>query len=380
MTESRTVTAPRPHPDRYRRSAPQDEVPLDMGRRMVRLRLPGLGPATTDLRLLVVLAVIAVLLVTVLVFSVGTGEVEIGPVRVLRALVGQGSELDVLVVHQWRLPRALMAIVLGAMLGIGGGIFQSLTRNPLGSPDVIGFGTGAYTGALVVILVLGGGYLATAAGALVGGVATALVVYLLSVARGSGRRGVQGFRLIIIGIGVAAMLSAFNTWMILRVEVEDAMRVAIWGAGSLNGVTWEQLAPTSVIAVAIVLGTAVLASRMHVMELGDDSAAALGIRTEATRLSLIIVGIATVALVSATAGPISFVALAAPQIARRLARSAGIALVPAAATGSLLLLASDYLAQRIHPMTPLPVGVVTVSVGGVYLIWLLINEGRKSRS
>jgi iron complex transport system permease protein len=292
-------------------------------------------------------------------------------------MLGTGNEGEVLVVRQWRLPRALMALLLGAALGIGGAIFQSLTRNPLGSPDIIGFGTGAYTGALVVILLMGGSYIGTATGALVGGVATALVVYLLSISRGVGRRGVQGFRLIIVGIGVSAMLSAFNTWLILKAEVEDAMRVAIWGAGSLNGMSWEQVTPTLVVMAVMIAAALVLAERMHLLEMGDESATALGIRVEPTRLALMFVGILGVALVSALAGPISFVALAAPQIARRLTRTAGVAIGPAALTGAVLLLISDYVAQRIHPTSPLPVGVITVSVGGVYLVGLLISEGRK---
>jgi iron complex transport system permease protein len=203
------------------------------------------------------------------------------------------------------------------------------------------------------------------------------VVYLLSISRGVGRRGVQGFRLIIVGIGVSAMLSAFNTWLILKAEVEDAMRVAIWGAGSLNGMSWEQVTPTLVVMAVMIAAALVLAERMHLLEMGDESATALGIRVEPTRLALMFVGILGVALVSALAGPISFVALAAPQIARRLTRTAGVAIGPAALTGAVLLLISDYVAQRIHPTSPLPVGVITVSVGGVYLVGLLISEGRK---
>lgn len=354
-----------------------DTPELAHGRRTLTLPTLRSGRVYLPVRTLVVCAAIVVASAGALVLAVGTGDFAIPADRVIRALFGVGDPGDVLVVHEWRLPRALSALLLGAALGIGGAVFQSLTRNPLGSPDVIGFGTGAYTGALIVILLLGGSYLGTAAGALIGGLATALVVYLLSAKRGVGRRGVQGFRLIIVGIGVSAMLSAFNTWMILRAEVEDAMQVAVWGAGSLNGMTWEQFWPTLVSVTVIAVAAGVLSERMHVLEMGDETAAALGLRAEATRLALMVTGVACVALVSSLAGPISFVALAAPQIAKRLTRSSGIGIAPAAFTGALLLIVSDYIAQRIYPTSPLPVGVVTVSVGGVYLVWLLIAEGRK---
>lgn len=350
---------------------------LDLGRSVLIAPWPG-GGLQLEVRALVVSAVCVALCAVVAVLSVGTGDFPIAPQRVLSALAGGATPAETFVVLELRLPRTVLALVLGGVLALGGAVFQSLTRNPLGSPDVIGFGTGAYTGALIVMLILGGGYLMTAAGALVGGVLTAIVVYTLSLSRAGSRGGVRGFRLIVVGIGVAAMLSAFNTWIMLRVEVEDAMRVAIWGAGTLNGASWTQAVPASIVCTVIGIVTAALWSRLQMLELGDDLAASLGIRVEPNRLLLMLLGIASVAVVSATAGPISFIALAAPQIARRLTRSAGIPLGTSAAVGALLLLLSDLVAQRIHPDSPLPVGVVTVSIGGIYLIWLLISEGRKA--
>lgn len=349
---------------------------LDLGRRVVRLPWPG-GGLRLDLRgLLVSLACLAAAIVVAIV-AIGTGDFPLTPVQVVQAIIGTGPPGDVFVVRELRLPRTAMALGLGAALAIGGAVFQTLTRNPLGSPDIIGFGTGAYTGALVVMLLLGGSYLMIASGALIGGALTAVLVYVLSVGRAIGRSGVAGFRLIVIGIGVSAMLSAFNTWIMLRVEVEDAMRAAVWGAGSLSGMAWAQALPAAIACLVIFVAVAALWPRLQVLGLGDDSAAALGIRIEPTRLTLMLLGIASVAVASATAGPISFIALAAPQIAKRLVRGAGIPLGTSAMIGALLLLVSDLVAQRIHPDTPLPVGIVTVSVGGVYLIWLLISEGRK---
>ncbi|HLS14759.1 MAG TPA: iron chelate uptake ABC transporter family permease subunit [Beutenbergiaceae bacterium] len=299
------------------------------------------------------------------------GEYQLSISDVIRALTGQDAGIANLIVGEWRAPRALAAIVFGAALGISGAIFQSLTRNPLASPDIIGFATGSYTGALVVIIVAGGSYLQVAGGALGGGIATAAVVYLLAY-----RRGVQGFRLIIVGIGVSAMLGSLNTWLMLRADLEVAMSAAVWGAGTLNGITWAQTGTASVV-VLVLIGTALARGpALRQLELGDDTAKAIGVRVEPARLGLVIIGVALTAAVTAAAGPISFVALAAPQIARRLARAPGIPLGPAAAMGALLLLAADVIAQHALPST-LPVGVVTVVIGGAYLVWLLVNEARK---
>ena len=305
--------------------------------------------------------------------ALATGDFEVTVPQVLQAFSGDAPGLAQTVVMEWRLPRVLSALVFGAALGMSGAIFQSMTRNPLGSPDIIGFNTGAYTGALLVMLTVGGGYLQIAAGALIGGILTAVAVYLLAF-----RRGSQGFRLIIVGIGISAMLAALNHWLILRAELEAAMAAAVWGAGSLNGITWGQAAPAAVVVVLVSLATLGVSRRMQMLEMGDDAARALGVRAEPTRIALLILGVALTAAVTAVAGPIAFVALAAPQLARRLTQSAGIRLVSAALMGAFLLAASDLAAQRMFAPIQLPVGVVTVCIGGIYLVWLLAREARKS--
>lgn len=303
--------------------------------------------------------------------SLLTGKYPIALPEALGALVGQGDDMVRMIVVEWRLPRAALAILLGGALGMSGAIFQSLTRNPLGSPDIIGFSAGSYTGALVVMLLLSGGYYETAAGALTGGIVTAMAVYLLAY-----RHGVQGFRLIIVGIGVAAMLSAFNTWMIREADLQVSMSAAIWGAGSLNGLGFEQLLPVVIVLSFVSPLTLLLFRPMRQLEMGDDAARASGVNANRTRALLMVLGVALTAIVTAAAGPISFIALAAPQIAKRLTRSAGVALIPSALMGGLLLLAADWAAQHAFGVQ-LPVGVMTVSIGGLYFIWLLIREGRK---
>ena len=174
------------------------------------------------------------------------------------------------------------------------------------------------------------------------------------------------------------MLAAFNHWLILQAELEAALAAAVWGAGSLNGITWEQAAPAAVVVVVLGAATLGAARRMQLLEMGDDAARALGVRAEPTRLLLLVLGVGLTAAVTAVAGPIAFVALAAPQLARRLVRSAGITLVPSAVMGAFLLAASDLAAQRLFAPIQLPVGVVTVCIGGIYLVWLLAREARKS--
>lgn len=303
--------------------------------------------------------------------SLMSGKYPVALSEVAGAFFGHGNDMARMVVIEWRLPRIALAFLLGASLGMSGAIFQSLTRNPLGSPDIIGFSAGSHTGALVVILLLSGGYYQTAAGSLLGGILTAATVYLLAY-----RRGVHGFRLIIVGIGIAAMLSAFNAWMIREADLQVAMSAAIWGAGSLNGLGVDQLLPVAAVLAVIMPLTCLLSRPMRQLEMGDDAARASGVDPNRTRLLLMVLGVALTATVTAAAGPISFVALSAPQIGRRLMRSAGVTLIPSALMGGILLLAADWAAQ--HALaTQLPVGVMTVSIGGLYFLWLLVHEGRK---
>ena len=339
-------------------------------RRTVTMRTARVSARVSRRTVLVSLATLAAA-VTVGTVCLTVGDYPLTVAQVLRALVDGGS-FEATIVREWRLPRVVAALAFGAAMGASGAVFQSLTRNPLGSPDVIGFGTGAYTGALIAFLTVGGGFGPLAAGALIGGLVTAVAVYLLA-----RREGAAGLRLIIVGIGVSATLTAVNYWILLNVELDDALSAAVWGAGSLNGVRWEQVAPAAALLVPLVLVTALASRPMRTLELGPDAAAALGVRLEPVRLLLIVLAVALVAGATAVAGPVAFVALSAPQLALRLTRSAGTAILPAACMGTLVLVASDLAAMRLFSPVQLPVGVLTVCVGGTYLVWLLIREARR---
>lgn len=349
--------------------------PVDFGRSQLILRRPGIASARIPIRSIVVCVLLVLAAFCVTLISLSTGDFDVSVADAARALFGTTSSEVELVVTQWRLPRVLLALLLGGALGVSGAIFQSLTRNPLGSPDIIGFNVGAYTGAIAVMLLLRGNYVQVAAGAMAGGLFTAFAVYLLAF-----KKGVQGFRLIIVGIAVSALLGSINTWMLIKADLMWAMSAAVWGAGSLNEVGWTQFYPVLVLTLVLVPLALALGGRLRLLEMGDDAARALGVRAEPARVALVIVGVALTAMATAAAGPIAFVSLAAPQLARRLTKGAGIELVPSAFMGVLLLVASDLIAQRAFAPAQLPVGVVTVSLGGIYLVWLLARNARRSRT
>lgn len=317
-------------------------------------------------------ALLGALAIALSIVALALGDLGLTIGEVVVALTGQGG-FDSTVVLEWRLPRVVAALLFGAALGVAGALFQTITRNPLGSPDIIGFATGSYTGVIFATVVLGLGAAASTTGALLGGAATAAIVYLLAY-----RRGVQGFRLIVVGVGVTAMLHGVNIWLLLRAKAEVAMTAAMWGAGSLSLAAWRDVLPGA-IALAVAAPLVVLAAHtLRQLELGDETAASHGVRVEPARLGILGLGVVLTALVTATTGPIAFVALSAPQIARRIAGSGGIPLLHSALTGGFLLLGADMLAQHV-PASPVPVGVVTVVLGGVYLVALLVGEARRGR-
>ena len=292
--------------------------------------------------------------------------------QVWQALRGQGAANVQLIVVEWRLPRVLMALLIGAALGVSGAIFQSLLRNPLGSPDILGFNTGAYSGVLVALVLFQQNMEGMTLAALAGGLLTAGVVWLFS-----WRNGVETFRLIIVGISVRALLMALNSWLIISASLEAALSAGLWSAGSLNGITWAKTLPVTVVLLLALLATGMLARRMRLLEMGDDTACALGVPVERSRVMLMLTGVILTAASTALAGPLSFIALLAPQIARRLCGGVKGALPLAALCGALLLIAADYAAQHLFLPYQLPVGVITVSLGGLYLIALLIREARR---
>ncbi|MCM3656279.1 iron chelate uptake ABC transporter family permease subunit [Agromyces mediolanus] len=347
-----------------------DRPRLDPGYRRHRLRCGPIAVAVRTRSLAVAAALLAAIAVLTIA-ALGLGTYPLTPDAVLGTLFGGGDALDRTVVLEWRLPRTLAACALGALFAIAGALFQTVTRNPLASPDVLGLSNGAFTGMLLTVVFFSASWPLMTAGSVVGGLATAGLIWVLS-RHGAG----QSFRLIVIGIGVAAILASANTWMLLEVELDTAMFASAWGAGSLNGVTAGALGGAVVASLPLVLSLVLLTPRLRQLDLGDDVAHASGAHPARTRAFSLLIAVGLVSIATAVAGPIAFIALAAPQIARRLAGAPSLSLTLSALVGAFLLLASDVVAQHVLPVT-LPVGVVTVSVGGAYLVAVLIQEIRR---
>jgi iron complex transport system permease protein len=338
------------------------------------LRTRGGLSVRVDVRAALTGLLLAALALVMSVVLIGTGDFSIAPGDVVRTLFGGGTPIEDFIVNEVRLPRVLVGLLVGAALGLAGALFQSVSRNPLGSPDVVGFGQGSAAGALTVIVLFKGDPNEVAAGAVAGGLLTGLGVYALA-----WRQGVHGYRLVLVGIGASATLTAVNGYLLTQAHQEDAARAMVWLTGSLNGRDWAQVWPLAcacAVLVPVVLGHA---RGLRMLEMGDDSAYALGVRVERTRLVLVLSAILLTAVAASAAGPVAFVALVAPQLARRLTRAAGPNLVPAALMGAALLITADWAAQRLFGADQLPVGVVTGVLGGCYLLGLLITERRAGR-
>ncbi len=268
----------------------------------------------------------------------------------------------------------LVGLLVGASLGLGGALFQSISRNPLGSPDVLGLSQGSTAGALVMIVLFSGSAAAVTVGALVGGLVTGLAIYLLA-----WKQGVHGYRLVLVGIGVSAVVTAVNGYLITKADLVDAARAVVWMTGSLNGRDWDQVWPLLWLCAVLVPVVLVNARGLRMTEMGDDVSYALGVRVERVRLVLMLAAVLLTAAATAAAGPVGFVALTAPQLARRLTRSPGPNLVPSMCMGATLLIVADWASQRLFGADQLPVGVVTGVLGGVYLLWLLVTERKAGR-
>ncbi|QIB49205.1 iron chelate uptake ABC transporter family permease subunit [Streptomyces aureoverticillatus] len=327
-----------------------------------------------DVRATVVVAALLVAALTASVLLIGTGDFPIPAADVIRTLLGDGDPGQEFIINDLRLPRVVVGLLVGASLGLGGALFQSIARNPLGSPDVLGIGQGSTAGALLMIVIFQGSANEVAGGALVGGLFTGVAMYLLA-----WKQGVHGYRLVLVGIGVNAFAVAMNGYLLTKADLVDAARAVVWMTGSLNGRDWEQVWPLLTLCAVLLPLVIAYARPLRMLEMGDDTAYALGVPVERTRIVLMGAAVLLTAAATAAAGPVSFVALTAPQLARRLTRSPGPNLLPAMCMGATLLIVADWLSQRAFGADQLPVGVVTGVLGGVYLVWLLATERKVGR-
>jgi iron complex transport system permease protein len=325
-------------------------------------------------RAALVTAVLLLLAATVGCLSVSLGEFVVPLRDVLPALIGHGERAAVLVVQTLRLPRVLVALLVGAAFGLAGALTSSVVRNPLATPDVVGVTTGASAAAVGSILL--GWPVPLPLAAVLGGVLVAIVVGALS-----WRDGVSGPRLVLMGIGLSACAASLTSFLLVRAEITDAQRAVVWLTGSLNGRGWEHVRPVALALLLLAPLALWLGRGLSVLSLGDDVARSLGTHVTALRVGLIGAAVGLAAVATASAGPIAFVALVAPQVALRLARTPGPPLAASAAAGALLVVAADLAARTGLSVlglgsSELPVGAVTALVGAPVLLHLLRRSTR----
>lgn len=339
-------------------------------------RVPGDARRRQRLRMAIVLAAATGLSVLALVVSIGLGEYPMTPWEVVRALAGGGDPAQRFVVLELRLPRAVLAFAVGVVLGLAGAVLQGLTRNPLAAPEIIGVSAGANVAAVLMIVALPAAPIALLPpAAFLGALTATAVVYGLA-----WRSGSSPARLLLLGIGVTTVAYAIVVGIISTVdEIIHASQLVTFMAGSVYGKGWRELtalAPWLVVLVPLAYSAA---RHLDALALGDTVARGLGIGLERRRLSLLALAAGLAGAGVAVAGPVGFVGLMAPHIARRLVGGAHRVLIPASAIiGGAIVIVADAAARTTFAPIDVPVGVVTAIVGAPYLVWLLSRRSPTS--
>ncbi|MGW5231715.1 FecCD family ABC transporter permease [Streptomyces nodosus] len=323
-------------------------------------------------RAVVVAVTLTVLLACAVVAYLCIGESFVAPVEVVRVLFGRPSP-DELVVGTLRLPRLVVGLLAGAAFGVAGALVQTVARNPLASPDVIGVTHGA--GAATVAAL---SFNAVEAGALpyvsvAGGMTAALLVYVFA-----WRGGLHSSRFVLVGIGVSVALGSLTQLLLTKGDYLVAQQAKVWLTGSLNSRGYAEAGPLALVLLVGVPAALWAARAQRGVSFDDDTATSLGVRLGPIRLGLTALGVVLASVATGAVGPVDFVALLAPQIARRLTRTAQIPLLSSALTGALVVVVADLLARRLFSPIELPTGVLTAVVGAPYLMWLIIRTRSRS--
>ncbi|BDA86202.1 enterobactin ABC transporter permease [Aureimonas sp. SA4125] len=313
------------------------------------------------------------LILVAIAASLIIGDVPLGPGALWQGLWG-GDGPGALTIRIIRGPRVAVALGAGAVLGLSGAIFQSLLRNPLAAPDIMGFTSGA--GLAVLAAVTAGLALPLPIVAAAGGLAAALLVAALAYRPGQATPAVT---LVLVGLGVGFTTAAFGTFLMTRLPSSEAAEAQRWLSGSLAARDWGQAAQVWAIGAGLVAALALQIRALDLLAFGNDLAAGLGLRVEPARWSLAATGVLLAATGVAVAGPVPFVALMAAPLGARLtgARSLGGRLAAAAAAGACVTLVADLAARAAIPGLVLPIGVMTGPLGAPYLLWRLSREMEK---
>jgi iron complex transport system permease protein len=343
------------------------------------------GPASwlVPVRAGLVTAVSLGLLAVLVVLDLAFGDFEMPIGTVVSTLLGGGDAASAFIVHELRLPQTSVAVLAGMALGLAGALTQTFARNPLASPDILGVTEGAAVGAVSVIVLsgasgYGGGLVAGTLqtvglpiAAFIGGLATAIALYLLS-----WRRGIDGQRLVLVGIGLGAALSAVVSWLLVKARIQDAASAQVWLTGSLNARGWDHAVPLLIALVVLVPLALLMARSLNALLLGDDSARGLGTRLQTTQVLTLVAAVGLTSVAVSAVGPLEFVAFVVPQVALRLTGGSRPPMLASMTLGACLVVAADLLTRVVIPFA-LPAGLVTAAVGAPYLIWLLLRTNRK---
>ncbi len=359
-----------PGTDRAADALPRRHAPLH-GAGMFTVRVGG-ASTRTSIRAVAVCVALGVILAVGAAWSISVGDFPIPIHDVVATLFGYDANADYqFVILTLRWPRVLTGMLVGAAFGMSGQIFQRLVRNPLASPDIMGISTGAALAAVGAIVLFGAGIVGVTFAALVGAMATVALMYVLAY-----RRGISSYRLVLVGIGLTALFQAGVNYLMTRADIYDAQRALQWITGSLSGRGWEYVRPLSV-TLAVLGPLALIGVRsLRALELGDAAACGLGVGLGRAKLGLSFAGAVLAAVATAAAGPVGFVALVSPQIARRLTGDRVTGLVPAALVGAVIVTYADIAARRLFAPTELPVGVFTAVIGAPFLLWLLARANQ----
>jgi iron complex transport system permease protein len=321
---------------------------------------------------ILVLSLVLGATVVLAALALAIGDYPLSPEQLWRTLWGGGARIEDYIVFQVRMPRMAMALVVGASLGMAGALLQSLLGNPLASPDLLGISGGSSVAAVFALLIVGTTGPLLAVAAFVGGLAIAILLLVAGRAQLDG-----GYRLILAGIGISFLCTAVIDLLLVRTQVERAQMATVWLTGSLSSTPWWQVATVAAVLLASVPAIAAAARWLPLTQLGPATASGLGVRPSAVRYVTVGVAVLLTATSCAFVGPISFIALCAPAIARPLLGRGALGIGTSALLGAALLTAADLIAQFAIPGTQVPVGVVTGALGAAFLLWLLAtSKGR----
>ena len=293
---------------------------------------------------------------------------------VIRVIEGEQIQGATFTIATLRLPRMLCGLLVGLAFGMAGYTFQTMLRNPLASPDIIGISSGSSVAAVFCILVLHMSGSSVSIAAVISGIIVATLVYVLS--KGS---GFSGSRLILIGIGIQAMTNALVSFLLVKASQYDASNALRWLSGSLNGMRIEDVPILFIVVVIFGVIILCLTKQLQILELGDEFATTLGIKINLVRIVLILSSVFLIAFATAVTGPIAFVAFLSGPIASRLVGLGASSVLSSGLVGALLVLGADMIGQFVFS-TRFPVGVITGILGAPYMLFLLIFINRRGQA